>query len=204
MQTTTGVADPPTTLPGTTETHVRFRWPSRDSLVAGVLALLLVAGLSAQSAQAGVSERGFAQRLDMDRWLRAFEVPGAAVALVREGRVTWSRGYGQADRTRGVPVSPDTVFRVGSISKTVTAWGVMRLVEQGKLELDAPVGRYLTRWRLPASPYSADDVTIGRLLEPLRWAELAGLFADPSSAVAVVGRLTCGRQRGRERPERLR
>ena len=89
------------------------------------------------------------QKLDEDRWLAAFEVPGAAVALVRDGRLTWSEGYGQADLARGVAVTPDTVFQVGSISKSVTAWGVMRLVQQGKLDLDAPVERYLTRWHLP-------------------------------------------------------
>ncbi len=53
--------------------------------------------------------------------------------------MTWSKGYGRADTSRGVPVTPDTVFEVGSISKPVTAWGVMRLVQQGKLDLDAPV-----------------------------------------------------------------
>ena len=64
----------------------------------------------------------------------------------------------------GRPVDGDTVFQAASISKTLTAWGVMRLVEQGALELDAPVGRYLTRWQLPPSPYNHDGVTIRRLL----------------------------------------
>ena len=78
--------------------------------------------------------------------------------------MTWSKGYGRADTSRGVPVTPDTVFEVGSISKPVTAWGVMRLVQQGKLDLDAPVDRYLTRWHLPPAPFDADGVTIRRLL----------------------------------------
>jgi CubicO group peptidase (beta-lactamase class C family)/pimeloyl-ACP methyl ester carboxylesterase len=108
--------------------------------------------------------RGFAERLDEERWLAAFEVPGAAVALVRDGRPTWAKGYGRADIAGGVPVTPDTVFEVGSISKSVTAWGVMRLVQQGKLELNAPVEQYLTRWHLPRSPFDAQGVTIGRLL----------------------------------------
>src|SRR4051794_20604345 len=79
-------------------------------------------------------EEGFAQRLDEDRWLAAFEVPGVAVALVRDGQLTWFKGYGQADLARGAAVTPDTVFQVGSISKPLTAWGVMRIVEQGKLD----------------------------------------------------------------------
>ena len=125
-------------------------------------------------------EGGFAQRLDEDRWLAAFEVPGVAVALVRDGRLTWAKGYGQADLARGVAVTPDTVFQVGSISKSVTAWGVMRLVQQGKLDLDAPVERYLTRWHLPRSPFDADGVTIGRLLS-----HSAGLNSQDYSPIST-------------------
>ena len=69
------------------------------------------------------SEGRFAQKLDEDRWLAAFEVPGVAVALVRDGRPTWAKGYGQADMARGVAVTPDTVFQVGSISKSVDRLG---------------------------------------------------------------------------------
>jgi len=125
-------------------------------------------------------EEGFAQRLNEDRWLAAFDVPGVAVALVRQGRPTWSKGYGQADLKRGVAVTPDTVFQVGSISKTVTAWGVMRLVEQGRLNLETPVHRYLTRWHLPRSPFNADGVTIGRLLN-----HSAGLNSQDYSPISA-------------------
>jgi len=124
--------------------------------------------------------KGFAQRLDEDRWLAAFEVPGVAVALVRDGRPTWAKGYGQADQARGIAVTPDTVFQVGSISKPVTAWGVMRLVQQGKLDLDAPVDRYLTRWHLPPSPFDADGVTTRRLLS-----HTAGLISQDYSSISA-------------------
>lgn len=60
--------------------------------------------------------------------------------------------------------TPATVFNVGSISKTVTAWGVLKLVERGVISLDDPVERYLRRWHLPASTWSPDGVTIRRLL----------------------------------------
>jgi CubicO group peptidase (beta-lactamase class C family)/pimeloyl-ACP methyl ester carboxylesterase len=130
--------------------------------------------------RAAVGERGFAQRLDEDRWLAAFEVPGAAVALVRNGRLTWAKGYGKADLAGGVPVTPDTVFEVGSISKSVTAWGVMRLVQQGKLDLEAPVERYLTRWHLPRSPFDANGVTIARLLS-----HSAGLNSQDYSPIST-------------------
>ena len=140
----------------------------------------LIAGPSAPPAAAAGSPDAFARQLDEDRWLAAFEVPGVAVALVRDGQLTWSKGYGQADTARGVPVTPDTVFQVGSISKPVTAWGVMRLVQQGKLDLDAPVDRYLTRWHLPPAPFDADGVTIRRLLN-----HSAGLNSQDYSPIAT-------------------
>lgn len=66
-------------------------------------------------------------------------------------------------QSRGAPVSMDSLYQVASLSKWVTAWGVMRLVDDGVLDLDAPVSTYLTRWRLPESPYN-NEVTIRRIL----------------------------------------
>ncbi len=64
----------------------------------------------------------------------------------------------------GEPLDRDTAFQVASLSKWVTAWGVMALVQQGRLELDAPVSRYLTRWALPEGDFDNGGVTIRRLL----------------------------------------
>ena len=64
----------------------------------------------------------------------------------------------------GQPVDRDTLFQVASLSKWITAWGVMALVEEGKLDLDVPVSTYLTRWQLPESEYDNDGVTVRRLL----------------------------------------
>ena len=66
--------------------------------------------------------------------------------------------------SRGAPVDRDTQFQVASLSKWATAWGVMALVEQGRIDLDAPVSRYLKRWQLPAGAFDNDQVTVRRLL----------------------------------------
>ena len=66
--------------------------------------------------------------------------------------------------SHGREVDGDSVFQVASMSKWLTAWGVMTLVEQGRIDLDAPVSRYLTRWRLPRGDFDNDEVTIRRLL----------------------------------------
>lgn len=90
--------------------------------------------------------------------------PGAVAALVRGGQVVWVKAYGMADVENSIPMQPDSVFGVASISKTFTAWGVMKLVEAGKIELDAPIGRYVRSWKLPPGEYDPDGVTIRRLL----------------------------------------
>ena len=64
----------------------------------------------------------------------------------------------------GAPVDRDTLFQVASLGKWISAWGVMTLVETGKLDLDAPVSAYLTRWTLPDSEFPNDGVTVRRLL----------------------------------------
>jgi len=96
--------------------------------------------------------------------LRDYNCPGLAVALIRNGAVVWMKGYGFADVAAARPITPDTAFNVGSLSKTATAWGVMRLVERGKIELDQPVDAYLKGWHLPPSPFDAKQVTVRRVL----------------------------------------
>jgi CubicO group peptidase (beta-lactamase class C family) len=83
----------------------------------------------------------------------------AVFAVIHDGVV-----HGIHAVSVGEPVNEDTVFQAASLSKWITAWGVMALVEEGKLDLDAPVGKYLTRWKLPESKFDNDKVTVRRLL----------------------------------------
>lgn len=77
------------------------------------------------------------------------KVPGVSVAVVKDGKLAWSRGYGVA-WTGGPAVTPDTLFQSASISKPVTAMAALRMVEQGKLQLDACIDGALTSWKLPS------------------------------------------------------
>jgi CubicO group peptidase (beta-lactamase class C family) len=91
------------------------------------------------------------------------KLPGAGFIFVQNGQVVLSRGYGVADVARHRAVSPDTpIWRVGSISKAFTATAVMRLVDQGKVDLDAPVTRYVKRVTIPAT--YPEPVTVRHLL----------------------------------------
>jgi len=82
-----------------------------------------------------------------------------AVALIEDGRL-----HDEYFASVGNRVDGNTRFQVASLSKWVSAWGVLTLVEAGKLDLDAPVDTYLTRWRLPESGYDNRGVTVRRLL----------------------------------------
>ena len=82
------------------------------------------------------------------------EIPGLTVAVAVGDRVVWSEGLGLADRERGVLACPDMQFRIHSVSKALTAAGMMRLVERGVLDLDAPV-----RTHIPGLPSDLGAVT---------------------------------------------
>src|SRR5688500_3200002 len=89
----------------------------------------------------------------------------AALVLVHHGNVAAKRGFGVANSETQSPVKTDqTLYQMASVSKAVTAWGVMKLVEQGRLGLDEPVMRYLERWRFPGSDAHRDKVTVRHLL----------------------------------------
>ena len=95
-----------------------------------------------------------ALRRDVDEFMAKdmaeLKVPGAVVAVVQDGRIIFLKGYGLADSATRRPVDAlRTVFRLGSITKVITATAVMRLVEEGKIQLHADVNRYLKGFQVP-------------------------------------------------------
>lgn len=96
--------------------------------------------------------------------MKDYDIPGVNIALVKRGEIIWSKAYGYADLEEGRKMTTDTYCRVESISKPVTAWGVMKLVEQGKVELDKPVELYIKNWEFPESEFSEKNVTVRQLL----------------------------------------
>jgi CubicO group peptidase (beta-lactamase class C family) len=92
-------------------------------------------------------------------------VPGVSIAFFENGRIRWTRTYGVAQAGETRPVTPDTLFQAASMSKALAAAAALRLVEQGKLDLDRDVNATLKAWKVPDSPYTATQkVTLRRLL----------------------------------------
>ena len=79
---------------------------------------------------------------EVDAHRRAQSIPGLSAVVVRDGAVAWARGFGSADVERGVPATPDTPYRIASLTKTFTSMLLLRCVEQGRLDLDEPIRNY--------------------------------------------------------------
>ncbi len=165
-------------------------YPSRFSLRRSAAALLWSATfcVSLQAASASAASDGpdlAAIDAYVEAEMLADRVPGVALAIVRGGEIVHMRGYGHDGS--GQPVTPQTGFILGSMSKAFTAVAAMQLVEQGKLALDAPVQEYLPWFRV-ADPEASRRITVRHLLH-----QTSGLpsgapraRADPASLVDHV------------------
>ena len=128
---------------------------------------------------------------DIDRYvqsqLKRQHIPGLSLAVIQKGRIVKLRGYGFADLERKVPVTPATVFEIGSITKQFTAAAMMLLVEQNKIGLDDPIERYLT-----GIPEDWKPVTIRQLLTHTSgiadYEEIMGYgaYRNPMTATEVI------------------
>jgi CubicO group peptidase (beta-lactamase class C family) len=96
----------------------------------------------------------------LDRWPSA----GLAAGVVHDGALAWLLGHGVANVRAGTPITQDTVFRIGSVTKTMTAIAVLQLWEQGLVELDAPARDALRAFELVPAKATFRPVTIRHLL----------------------------------------
>src|SRR3954469_10083596 len=107
--------------------------------------------------------------------------PGASVGVVHHGKVDWVRGFGVRTIGTADEVTADTLFQAGSIAKPVFALAVMRLVEEGRLDLDTDVNRYLTSWRVPANGGWQPRITLRQLLSHTAGVTVHGFRGYPRS-----------------------
>ena len=126
-----------------------------------LLAAALLAPIPALHAQPARATRAAPDTVDriiaasMDR----LHVPGVALAVVRGGKVIRAAGYGMADLEHQIPVTPNTVFKIGSVSKQFLATGIMLLVQDGRVALDDPISKHF-----PGTPESWKGITVRHFL----------------------------------------
>jgi CubicO group peptidase (beta-lactamase class C family) len=97
--------------------------------------------------------------------MKHYHVPGVSVAFFEHGQVAWTRAYGFADVGAKTPVTPETLFQAASISKPVSALAMLRLVQDGKLNLDEDVNAKLSAWKVPENEFTKEQkVTLRRIV----------------------------------------
>jgi CubicO group peptidase (beta-lactamase class C family) len=147
--------------------HTRQLLNSRVLIL--ILATLLVAP-TAGAAEGKIAESpaftGAISLLDIwiDEQLAYNSIPGLAIAVVYDQDMIWSAGYGFSDLETKDPITPSTLFRIGSVSKIFTATAIMQLRDQGKLRLDEPVSTYLPWFELENDFPGSPPITVRHLL----------------------------------------
>ena len=174
----------------------------RWRILGGILLAMLITVLAPPVTALPEDARELEAFIDgvMAAQFRAYDLVGGVVAVVRNGELYFSKGYGYADRESRTPVDPDrSLFRIGSATKLFTWTAVMQLVEEGKLDLDADVSDYLTAFTVPAT--FAEPVTMSNLMGHTAGFEdrLIGLFARGPEELRPLGELLA-----QELPDRVR
>lgn len=101
----------------------------------------------------------------LEERMKQLKVPGLSVAVVRDFKVEWARSYGIKDNETKEPVTTETLFQAGSISKSVNAMVALKRVQQGKIALDENINNKLQTWKLPDNEFTArKKVTLANLL----------------------------------------
>ncbi|MEM9831931.1 MAG: serine hydrolase domain-containing protein [Bacteroidota bacterium] len=147
------------------------------------LTLLVIVGLSACTPQTSlplpeeieavesgltpsiVAKSDSAKTYSIAERMSHYNVPGVSIAIVTDGELHWAKGYGEANTQSGSQVDENTLFQAGSISKPIAALAVLKLAEEGKVDLDADVNTYLADWKVEDNRHTQNEkVTLRRLL----------------------------------------
>lgn len=142
-------------------------WFTLISIIISLLVMLLSGSLQmGRNMRADAPLDEFEAHMDerIPTMMKLYGIPGCNIALVKDGEIAWTEGYGYADMASGRALTTDTPMSVQSITKPVTAWGIMRLVEKGLVDLNAPVLQYLKSWQFPQSGYPTEKITVRQLL----------------------------------------
>ncbi len=128
------------------------------ALLAGALA-----AAAALAAPAAAQDRFDGVRQQIRQLMTEQDLPSIAVAVAKDGRILWEEAFGWADREARAPATPHTMYSLASISKPITATGLMLLVERGHVNLDRPANTYLGTGRLTGHAGDPDAATVRRI-----------------------------------------
>src|SRR5947208_16880677 len=123
------------------------------------------------------------------------ETAGVSVAVIQNGEIEWARRFGVKEAGKPEPVTAETLFQAGSISKPVAAMAALRLVQEGRIDLDEDVNTYLTSWKVPPNGPWQPRVTLRQLLSHTGGTTVHGFPGYPrGSAVPTMRQVLDGEQ----------
>lgn len=135
------------------------------SLLVFCLAMGMICGCKKTTDYSGTIEQLTAF---IEQKMEENQVTGLSIALVDDQNVVWAKGFGYADKENDVKAAAETIYKIGSVSKTITAAAIMQLYEQKKLDIDRPLADYLSEFSvqppLRPGPTPADPITIRTML----------------------------------------
>lgn len=100
----------------------------------------------------------------LEQLMEKYGVPGVSIAVIKDFKIHWAKGYGTADVKTGAKVDTETMFQAASISKTVNAMAILKLAQDGKISMDSDINSMLKSWKIPDSPFTKDQVVTPRSL----------------------------------------
>lgn len=124
-----------------------------------------VSAFSQKSVQPPASNAGLAAiRTELGRKVESGSFPSVSIGVVRQGKTVWKESFGYADLDKKIRATPDTIYAVGSVSKSITGTAVFRLVQDGKVSLDQPIRKYLRSQRIDFHNPFGDDYKVYHIL----------------------------------------
>jgi CubicO group peptidase (beta-lactamase class C family) len=106
----------------------------------------------------------YASKTTLQERMAYYHTPGVSIAVINHYKIEWARGFGVKEWGKPDAVTEATLFQAGSISKPISALAVMRLVQDGKLDLDEDVNHYLSSWKVPSNGPWQPRITLRQLL----------------------------------------
>jgi CubicO group peptidase (beta-lactamase class C family) len=134
-----------------------------------------------------VPVNGF-EGLNIIERMKYYNVPGVSIAVIKDFKIDWAKGYGLADTLQKAPVTTETMFSAGSISKFLMAVTALKMVENEQIDLDKPINEYLTSWKITENDFSKKTpVTLRMLLSHSAGTSQSSYFGfTPSQALPNI------------------
>lgn len=133
-------------------------------------------------------------------------VAGVSVAVINNGKIEWAKGYGVREAGTAVPVTTETLFQAASISKPVSAFAALKMVQDSKLDLDKDVNSRLVSWKVPENEFTKDQkVTLRRLLSHTAGLSVSGFAGYPADTKSLpdVRQILEGSEPANSKPVRV-